>query len=245
MIKNKPIDIILITCNRVETTKVAIDQLYKRLKTPFRLIVVDNESVDGTYEYLQEEKRGGRIHSLETCPEELPITMSYNIGFKQVESPLFITMQDDIIVPDLDICVIQQLADLINKYPDYAGIGCRIQRIPNINWTLGNEDLVPARKALSAYFRIQRKEDFEKLGEDPFGVRQWDDLAFVHQVRNLLKKECGWAKNIWCDHSMGYCKDRGYLVKPRKWGTGIHSRTDQSYIEKPYPEINPKTNIPV
>jgi len=238
-------DVVLITCNRVERTSVTIDELYKRLKTPFRLIVVDNESVDGTYEYLKMEKENGRVHVLDTCPGKLPITMSYNIGFKHVESSYVLTMQDDITVPDLDPCVIQQLIALMEKYPEYGGIGCRIQRIPNIDWNKGNEDLVPARKALSAYFRISRKSDIDKLGENPFGIRQWDDLAFVQQIRGKLGMECGWAKNIWCDHSRGYCQDRGYTVKPRKWGSGIHSRVTQDWVEKPYPPIDSKTCKPI
>jgi len=238
------IDIILISCNRVDNTRETINKYYERLKTPFHLIVVDNESEDGTYEYLQEERERGRVHVLDTCPSELPITMSYNIGFKHVESEYFICGQDDINVPDLDPCVIQQLITLMEKYPTYGSIGCRIQRIPNINWKNGNDDIVDARKALSAYFRIQRKSDLEKLGENPFGTRQWDDLAFISQVRGKLGKECGWAKNLWADHSRGYCVDRGYKVKPRKWGTGIHSNTKYLHEEKPYPAIDQKTNIP-
>jgi GT2 family glycosyltransferase len=240
----EPIDIILITCNRVERTTITINEFYKRLKTPFRLIVVDNESVDGTYKYLQEERLKGRVHVLNTCPSELPITMSYNIGFKHVESEFFICSQDDITVPQLDPCVISQLITLMEKYPEQGAIGLRIQRVPNMDWSRGNEELAPARKALSAYFRIQRRSDFKKLGENPFGTRQWDDLAFVQQVRGKLGKECSWTKNLWADHSRGYCVDRGYIAKPRKWGFagGIHSRMNQAIIRKPYPKINKITN---
>ena len=74
---------------------------------------------------------------------------------------------------------------------------------------------------------------------------EWDDLAFVSQMRGVLKKECGWARDLWCDHSRGYCPDRGYLVKPRKWGTGIHGRMNQAIAEKPYPAIDPLTCKPL
>jgi len=60
---------------------------------------------------------------------------------------------------------------------------------------------------------------------------------------------CSWANNLWADHSRGYCFDRGYTVKPRKWGwqddaVGSHRR-NQAIEQKPYPKIDPKTNIPL
>jgi FkbM family methyltransferase len=237
----KPIDIILITCNRVVKTKETIDELYNRLKTPFRLIVVDDMSIDGTAEYLKEQKENGRVHVFEQL-DNSNICQAFNKGYEFVESDYFITMQDDITVPELEPCVIEQLIDLMEKYPDHGGIGCRIQRIPNMNWLDG--DLSPARKALSAYFRIQKKKDFEGM-EFPFGNRQWDDLAFITIMRGEKGKECSWANNLWADHSRGYCQNRGYNVKPRKWGTGIHTRLTQDFIDKPYPVIDPKTNIPL
>lgn len=241
---DKPIDIVLITCNRLEITKVTVEELHKRLRTPFRLIVVDDMSIDGTAEYLAEQKELGNVHVYEKL-ENSNICQAYNKGYEFVESEYFITMQDDITPPQLNICVLQQMIDLLIKYPENASVGCRIQRIPNLNWEEGNEDLLPARKAASAYFRMQKKSDVDTLGEYPFGNQNWDDVAWVKIVREKLNKECSWTKNLWADHSRGYCLDRGYLVKPRKWGTGIHSRQRQAHLEKPYPKIDTDTNIPL
>lgn len=235
----QPIDIILITCNRLHFLKQTIRSLYDRLETPFSLIVIDDQSIDGTVEYLEALKKAGRLKVF-ISDKHRNICESYNEGFKYVESEYFITMQDDIIIPKLKPDVIQQLLKLIKDNPDYGGIGCRIQRIPNVNWNVEGE-IVPARKALSAYFRIQKKSVIEKVG---FGNRDWDDIAFVQLVRDKLGMKVGWAKNLWCDH-LGYCKDRGYLVKPRRWGTGMHSRTNQDYILKPYPVVDPITNEPI
>lgn len=237
----RPIDIILITCNRIDRTRKTIDDLYERLKTPFRLIVVDDMSIDGTAEYLSEQKEYGRVAVFEQL-ENSNICQAYNKGFEFVESDYFLTMQDDISVPDLDVCVIQQLIDLMEKYPNHAGIGCRIQHIPNMNWQEG--DLTPARKALSAYFRIQHRKNFDGVNF-PFGNRDWDDIHFVAEMRGHRGLECSWANNLWADHSRGHCADRGYFVKPRKWGSGIHSRTRDGIKEREYPVIDPKTNIPL
>jgi len=237
----EPVDIILITCNRIEKTRETITELYKRIKVPFRLIVVDDMSIDGTADYLRQLVNIGLVQVFEQL-ENSNICQAYNKGFEYVESEYFFMMQDDITVPDLEPCVTTQLIDLMKKYPEQGGIGCRIQRIPNMNWQPG--DLTPARKALSAYFRIQRKSDFDG-DSHPFGNQDWDDVAFVKIMRGKKGKECSWANNLWADHSRGYCLDRGYLVKPRKWGTGIHSRTRQAHIDKPYPVIDPKTCVPL
>lgn len=247
MYPNSPIDIILLSCNRIDNTRETIKQLYDRVAHPdkIRLIVVDNESVDGTREYLEEQKAMGAVHVLETCPADLLITSAYNIGFKHVQSELFIMMQDDITIPRLaPKDVIEQLIDLMDKYPDQAGIGLRIQRIPNLLVNEGNEDLIPSRKSLSAYFRIQRKSEFEAMGMLSDN-KAWDDVDFHAKVHNVLKKDCSWTRNIWADHSRGYCLDRGYLIKPRKWGSGIHGRTRQAHLEKPYPKVDSDTCVPL
>ena len=237
----KPLDIILITCNRIDNTRITIDELHKRIKVPFRLIVIDDMSTDGTAEYLQEQKENGKVAVFEQLDNE-NICQAYNLGYTFVESDYFFTMQDDITVPDLEPCITQQLIDLYEKYPGHAGIGCRMQRIPNMKWLDG--DLTPARKSLSAYFRVQHRKDFNGH-EFPFGNRAWDDMHFVSEMRRRRGLKCSWANNLWCDHSRGYCIDKGYKVKPKKWGTGIHVKPVQDINKKPYPKIDIKTCKPL
>ena len=233
-----PLDIILITYNRLHLLKKSIEALYQRTRTPFRLIIVDNTSEDGTRDYLKELAIKNENIGLILLDKAVNICMAYNEGFKQVESELFITMQDDVIIPQLKPDIIQKLVDLINKYPEQGGIACRVQKIPNVEWTDG--DLSPARKALSSYFRIQRKEDVIKMGG--FGDRWWDDLAFATQVRSIGKK-VSWATNLWCNHTGYMIHNKGYGKRNRKWGWSESRMT--VYLKKPYPPINPKTNVPI
>ena len=235
----EPISIILLTFNRLRLSKKTIDSLYERIKTPFKLIIVDNASQDETREYLIKlSKEKGNI-KLILLDKPLNICMAYNKGFEQVESELFITMQDDIIVPDLEPDVVQQLISLMNKYPDHGGIACRIQHIPNIKWLEG--DLTPGRKALSAYFRIQKKEDIIKMGG--FGDRSWDDMEFMKRMRDGINKKCSWANNLWCNHT-GHSPDRGYNKFQRPWGMRIVGSNAITALRK-YPEVDLKTNIPI
>lgn len=237
----------LLTCNRKKFSKKTIDSLYERLINPehIHLIVVDNNSTDGTVELLKEYETNGKIDKLILLgqDETVNIATAYNMCFKYVKSEYFFTMQDDIIIPKLEPDVFDQLIALMDKYPDAGGIGCRIQRIPNLQTNLANEDLIPARRALSAYCRVQRKSELEKLGEFPFGRRDWDDIAFLSIVTDQLKKAGYWAKNLYCNH-LGYmAENRGYpLGSKRMWGW---NRRASDNVRKPYPEIDPLTNIPL
>lgn len=236
------IDIIMSTCNRKDFTKRTIEAFYSRLENPdmMRLIIIDDSSVDGTLEYLKELKSKGLIDVL-VSRDFKHLCEIYNEGFKYVETEYFIVVQDDLIIPKLEPDVVEQLIALMKKYPDHGGISCRIQRLPNMKWLDG--DLTPARKALSACFRIQKKSDIEKVGG--FGSRHRDEIAFTIQM-NKIGKKCSWANDLWCDH-IGHCVDRGYEIKPKKWGIGIHSRmlSEESLKRKPYPKVDHITNKPL
>ena len=233
------IDILLLTYNRLNLAKRSIEELYKRTKTPFRLIIVDNVSSDGTREYLKELAIKKENVELAFLDSPANICMAYNKGFEIVRSELFITMQDDIIIPELEPDIIQQLLGLMSKFPEQGAIACRVQKVPNVKWT--NWELSPPRKALSAYFRIQRREDVIKMGG--FGDRNWDDLEFVVRMRDVLGKPVSWANDLWCNHTGYMCENKGYGKNKRRWGWS-ESRM-AVYLEKPYPKIDSKTNIPI
>ena len=238
----KPIYIIITTCNRKHFIKSTIDALYDRLENPefIQLIVVDDSSTDGTLEYLQEMKETGKIYKIISMDFDNLCEM-YNEGFKHVKSEYFIVTQDDLIIPKLKPDVVEQLIALMKKYPNQGGISCRIQHIPNMEWLEG--DLTPARKGLAAYFRIQKRSDM--MIANGFGNRQRDEISFSSQLSKIGKKT-SWANNLWCNH-IGHCVDRGYEIKPRKWGTGIHSRMlkKRDIERKPYPKIDLITNKPI
>lgn len=242
---NKTIDIVLLTCNRCKIAEESINDIYDRVKHPdkIRLIVVDDESVDDTPQMLERMKQEGKVHVLISAPST-NICQAYNRGFEHVQSPYFLMMQEDIRIPRLEPKdVIEQMIDLMEKYSNAGGIGCRIERIPNMNWALGNEDLAPARKSLSCYFRIQTKEDYINMGKLNEG-RGWDDVNFFHRI-TAMGREAWWAKNLWCSHARGYAPNRNYNVKPRSWGFNHLSRMNQAIERKPYPKVHPDTNVPL
>lgn len=239
--------IILLTCNRKEFSKMTIDGYYERLINPqfIHLIVIDNNSKDGTVEMLKEYEKNGKIHKLILLgdTETVNISGAYNIGFKYIESEFFITGQDDIVISKLNPDLVERLILLLEKYPQAAMMATRIQRIPNLLTGEGDENIIPARKALSSYFRVQRKSDFEKMGNKPFGTKDWDDIGTLNMVREKIGKEGFWARNLWCNH-LGYMTDnRGYPDGyKRMWGWNNRASDNK---RKPYPQISEDTCEPL
>lgn len=233
------IDIIQTTWNRKELLKKSVEGFIARTKTPYRLIIVDNNSTDGTKDYLRYGSLGKESIVI-TDGEKRSIAGAFSRGFEEVKSEYFITTNDDIMPPDLNPDWLQQLLTLIKNYPDHGGIDCRIQEIPNINWANDHPDLSYPRKSLGGYLRIQRKEDVEKMGG--FGDRTWDDLEFFKRM-TVIGKKCAYAKNIWANHM-------GYSVENKGYGDFkdyplYHEYFSNRFKKKPYPEINPKTNEPI
>jgi len=235
------VDIILITCNRLHFLKRTIDALHDRIKTPFNLIVVDNNSKDGTVEYLKEQKGFDRVDELVLKDKSEWCSISNQQGLEVSDSEWVITMQDDIIVPKLDTCVVQKMIDLMEKYPEYGAMSLRIQRIPNMDWNVEGE-IVPIRKALASYFRIHRRSDLVKAGG--FGTKRWEATGLNYQMSTIDKK-CGWIKDIWCDH-IGYCWNRGFpdwYANDDAWP--YKDKRQQDYIKRPYPFIDQETCVPL
>ena len=64
---------------------------------PFRLIVVDNGSIDGTRQYIQDLRKEGKVWKFLFTDKNLPMAAAFTAGFELVESELFITVADDMV----------------------------------------------------------------------------------------------------------------------------------------------------
>jgi glycosyltransferase involved in cell wall biosynthesis len=115
------VDIIVLTYNRISYFKTFVKFLYSRTKYPFRLIVVDNGSIDGTREYILELEKEGLIWKHIFNKENLPLAKALTEGLKLVESELFVTVADDMIPPNTIPC---WLEIFVAKMNSDENIGC-------------------------------------------------------------------------------------------------------------------------
>lgn len=201
-------DIVLLTCNRIKFLKQVIKYFEERLHSPYRLIIINNNSKDGTTEYSQELKSNAEypieiIHNKDG--EEKGLCAAYTQSLDIVESELFITTQDDLLIPDLEPDVLVKLIDLFNKNPRYGAICLRTNNMAR--GPVGNEELIHRIRTCPGVFRIQRKSDMLKIGG--FGSsRRWEDSEMC-KIMNNFGKKVAISSNLWA-RDIGLEADRGY-----------------------------------
>jgi len=236
----EPIDIVVLTCNRIELLKKTISYMEDRISIPYRLIVINNNSKDGTTEYLEKLKNSSTglldtqieiIHNKDG--EEQGICGAYNQSIDLVESELFIATQDDLLVPDLEPCVVTQLIDLFNRNSDYGAICLRT--VDQKRGPRGDDELIRPVAACPGVFRIQRLSDIKRSAEGFGHARRWEDTDMVRVMTNLGKK-CAIASNLWI-RDVGLEADRGYPSWYRERVVGNYNKNFE-WVRKDRPQRN-------
>ena len=120
--KIEPVDIIILTFQRKYYLKEVLDEIEARTSYPYRLIIIDNGSTDGTRQLIEEMHRRGKIWRYIFTNRNLFMTDAFNRGLGLVESEYFITTQDDIVPPKVEPCWLTQIVNMIEKNKEYSSI---------------------------------------------------------------------------------------------------------------------------
>lgn len=195
------IDIVTQTFNRLEFTKQCLEGIRSRTKTPFRLIVVDNGSADGTIEYLQGLRGEGVITHLVLNEENMGLMIPKAQGFAYVESDLFVVTDSDCVPPLLEPDWLSRLAALMGKYRGYAqiaprGPGTKDSPSDGTIMTVGN---------IPNIFVMNRRSAIEEIGGyDDKVVMRGQDAAICSRL-----KAAGWklgrVVDMWANHLTETC----------------------------------------
>jgi len=242
-IKNiEPIDIILVSYNRLNFLKKIVNEIYERTNYPHRLIVVDNNSDDGSKDWLQNAKLNGFVSENIFLEKNNGLANGYTEGFKHVRSKYFITTQDDCLPPKLQPCWLERMVHLFEKYDnEYLALSMRIQRIRHRKVD-EFDDIIESPTSLASVFRIQRKEEIEQVGG--FGNRQhWEGVSFVKMTKHFRKKY-GVTTHIYSDHIGFMSNNKGFKEGFKDYFTYSPERVNQGELQ-PYPDVEPKSLIPI
>jgi glycosyltransferase involved in cell wall biosynthesis len=228
-----PIDIVMTTWHRPEITEKAIRSLKANTPyTPFRLIVIDNDSPPEMQDMLCSLQDEGLIDKLVFNPTNLGLEPSRNQGLTLVHSELFISTDNDCIPekPYEGKDWLQRLIELMDKHPDYAAIS---PRYPVMIGT-GNiyEEADENGEELVGFphpggsLRIMRTGPTRDVGgwRDEVGGRGTEERYICGKLRDA-GWSTGFAAKVRCLHLFGDQEsDRwGY---PKEWAPGDTGHSD-------------------
>jgi GT2 family glycosyltransferase len=216
----KPIDIVITTWKREWMTELCIEALKRNTITPYRLIIIDNGSTqDASTKYFKEADiyvKLDRNYGLEHAKW---------VGMQFVESELFISMDNDILVykyEDLDW--LGRLVDLMNRYPEYGAIAPRPQILVGTGmYMFETEDEIVPFGHVPGYARIMRTAWVNEVGawRDKRPLRGHEELWIGEKFREKGYK-LGWANKVKCWHLFGKedTDEWGYLkgIDPEEHG---------------------------
>jgi len=178
--------IMMVTYNRLELTKRMLNSLFANTHGPYRLIVVDNGSTDGTVEWLKECKEGGSVFwDLQLNPKNMGIAIGRNQCLqlaKKYNSAYLSTVDNDVEFPEdwLRKCV-----DVIKANPNFA-IGLNMEGIKYPLITLKQKQFQLKKHGnLGTACTVFHRELHDKIGYfiTEFGLYGEEDADFFYRAR--------------------------------------------------------------
>jgi len=124
------IDLVMLSCNRRRITHVAICELRARTKTPVRLTVMDNGSVDESSAMLEELKADGLVDELILSEANLGVHAGFTRLLNTVTSQPYFVCTDADIIPCSPVDGqdwLSRLVKLADANPTFGAISCRPQ----------------------------------------------------------------------------------------------------------------------
>jgi len=219
--QSEVIDIAMVSWNRPNFTYWAIKALKDNTLHPYRLILIDNGSTPQMQSMLAALKCECYIDTLILLDKNYGLEWAKNKVMDYVESPLFVSTDNDILAYKYDPCWLDRLVNLMDAYPEYAAIGCR----PQILVGTGNifhekTDPIIEFSHVPGYHRIMRTDLVRQAGawNDKRPSRGHEELWISERLRNMGYK-VGWANHVKCWHLFGE-DNWGYekTLKPEEHG---------------------------
>lgn len=126
-----PVDIIMLSHNRLEHLVATVDALEAHTRTPYRLTIVDNASGPEVRNWLAANR--GRFDRI-IWSSENEMLEAFNRGMAVTTSDPFIVTDPDLVVPDLEPCWLTRMLDLMERHPDFGliGIGLDQSNLPPV-----------------------------------------------------------------------------------------------------------------
>lgn len=237
---------VMLTYNNLSVTQQCISSIEAYATLPYEIIFVDNNSTDGTPQFLQDYVAGHPNHKLILNRQNHGFPGGNNQGFALAKAPFIVWTNNDVVVSP---GWMDRFAEAFKRYPDYGILG------PVSNHVAGRQLVLPESYAnrsqfehfaekrfveyeyrlredirVIGFFLAMRREVMEKLGglDEDFNPGNYEDDDYCLRAR-LNDFRVGFLEGIYIHHkgsqSFGKQKDKyegllkkNYLAFCSKWG---------------------------
>lgn len=94
------VNLTIVTYNRLECTKRCIASILERTRFPFVLTIIDNNSADGTRDYLErlavDERCAKHINRVVFLETNMGVSPAYNLGWALSDAPYYMKIDNDV-----------------------------------------------------------------------------------------------------------------------------------------------------
>lgn len=201
----KNLTITTVTFNNLEYTKNFIYSLFATTKTPFKLIVVDNNSTDGTQNYLNDLQTKENVKVIFNS-ENTGFGPAHNKAFEICETRYIAPMNNDIVVPKY---FIDRVFETFINNPEYKQLGAMQKKTVEETNKVTKESFVPKLKAINSpqnfvggSFFIVEKELVNKVGslfDEIFEIGFCEDVDLSWRIGSAGHK-VGYITNLYYTH---------------------------------------------
>jgi hypothetical protein len=229
-VQNRPIDIIMLTHNRLEHLVATVDALEARTPEPYRLTIVDNASGPAVRNWLAENRHRFERVILRPANEHV---RAFTHGINATTSDPFVVTDPDVVVPELEPSWLSRMLDIVDRHPDFGliGMGCDLVNRPGPP-ILEPEVIDPASVVDDEIVETGVGTIFQFIRRDALVVEYRADAQACTAVRRNGYR-VGWTKDIRGVH-LGWDDFRLYpehLLSKRAGGDGS------------YPEVYGEVNL--
>lgn len=180
------INITIPTFNRLELTKKCIFSLKKYTNIPHVVTVVDNNSTDGTQDFLVNLKENGMIDYLYLLDQNMGVSCASNFGFDTNPTPLYMKLDND-----MEVTQNKWLLDILELWannPEVAILGPSLGRSKDSynEYTLKSGTKVFTTTAnLAGAATIISRDVFNRLGywNEDYGLYGEEDADYSHRAK--------------------------------------------------------------
>ena len=193
----KPVALILIlTHNGWEYTKKCIDSIKKNTHTPYKILVIDNGSTDGTVDRLRADR--SVFHIENSC--NLGFSKGFNLGLMLVDTPYFVIANNDVVVTKNWLSRMRYNIDsdkdlmLLGPRSNYVSGPQMIKNVPYKDEKsleafaktvhVGNVGPITYFPRIVFFFTLFKSEVLQKVGylDEIFGMGNYEDDDYCMRV---------------------------------------------------------------